>query len=142
MPTSATIQPIVISAETSAGAEVAWNALTDPVEVARWFADCASLGEVGAPYWVDFGDGSRVEGRLQEVAPGRRFSYTWTWQDADPREETLVTWVVERLEGGGCRITLRHDGWTEAGADEATRDDHATYWRDYVAELIDLLAEA
>ena len=50
-----------------------------------------------------------------------------------------MSWEVVALPGGGSRITLRHDGWTEAGADEATRDDHAGYWDGYLDDLADLL---
>jgi len=52
-----------------------------------------------------------------------------------------VTWSVEELPDGGGRVTLVHDGWSEAGADAATRGDHEGYWSGYLDDLTALLAE-
>jgi uncharacterized protein YndB with AHSA1/START domain len=75
------------------------------------------------------------------VESGRRFAHTWAWLDAAPRHETLVTWTVEALPTGGTRIVLVHDGWSEAGADEAIRDDHEGYWSGYLDDLAAILGE-
>jgi hypothetical protein len=53
----------------------------------------------------------------------------------EPRQETLVTWLVEPIGDGGCRITLTHDGWAEAGLDETARNDHEGYWSGYLDDL-------
>lgn len=100
-----TLPPIILEIETSASAEELWAALTEPDRVAEWFTDASPLGEVGDPYRLDFGDGSVVEGVIREIDPGRRFAHTWVWVDALPRQETLVTWSVEALPGGGGRVT-------------------------------------
>jgi uncharacterized protein YndB with AHSA1/START domain len=97
---------------------------------------------VGEAYVLDFGDGSLVQGEIVELEPGRRFAHRWAWLDADAPEETLVTWVIRPLEGGGAEIELVHDGWDEAGADEAIRDDHEAYWSGYLDDLRDLLEDA
>ena len=52
-----------------------------------------------------------------------------------------MSWTVSPLDGGGSRITLVHDGWSEAGADETTRAEHEAYWQGYLADLRDVLAE-
>jgi uncharacterized protein YndB with AHSA1/START domain len=75
------------------------------------------------------------------VDKGRGFSHTWVWSDAEPVQETLVTWSVEPSDGG-ARITLTHEGWAEAGLDEAARDDHEAYWSGYLDDLVDILGEA
>ncbi len=136
-----TLPPIILEIETSASAEELWAALTEPDRVAEWFTDASPLGEVGDPYRLDFGDGSVVEGVIREIDPGRRFAHTWVWVDALPRQETLVTWSVEALPGGGGRVTLVHDGWSEAGADSAARDDHEAYWSGYLDDLAAILAD-
>ena len=142
MPTSA-IAPIRIVGETMAPPETVWAALTEPDQVARWFAEPTPIDEgEGAIYAIDFGDGNVIDGVIHELVAGRRLTYTWQWrgQEGGP---TLVTWDVEPGESEGTRITLTHDGWVEAGADEAIRDDHAGYWEGYLADLLDLLeAEA
>lgn len=138
---SESLVPIIIEIESPASAHEAWTALTDPERVVEWLTDASRLGAVGAPYRLDFGDDSVVEGSIQAVDPGRRFSYTWSWTDAAPTEQTLVTWSVEPLPDGGSRITLVHDGWEEAGADATTRGDHEGYWVGYIEDLEEILAE-
>ena len=137
---SETLPPIVLEIDAAVTTAEAWTALTDPVRVADWFTDVTPLGAVGDPYRLDFGDGSIVDGIVQVIEPGHRFAHTWAWLDAAPRQETLVTWSVESLAVGGTRITLVHDGWSEAGADEAIRDDHEGYWSGYLDDLAAILA--
>jgi uncharacterized protein YndB with AHSA1/START domain len=136
-----TLPPIIVEIETPASPGEAWAALTDPDRIAEWFTDATPLGAVGDPYRLDFGDGSVVEGVVREIEPGRRFAHTWAWADSEPRQETLVTWSVEALPDGGGRVVLVHDGWSEAGADAATRGDHEGYWNGYLDDLADILAE-
>ncbi len=136
----ATITPIRISGETIATVDLAWAALTDPPQVARWFADATPVaGGAGSAYSIDFGDGGVIDGVIHELVPGRRLSYTWQWRGQD-ESTTLVTWDLEPIANDGCRITLTHEGWQEAGADEALRDDHAGYWEGYLADLLDMLS--
>jgi uncharacterized protein YndB with AHSA1/START domain len=136
---SPTVAPIRLVGETTASPEAAWAALTDPAQVARWFAEPTPLGDgEGSAYAIDFGDGNVIDGVIRELIHGRRLTYTWQWRGQEPAA-TLVTWEVEALEGEGTRITLTHAGWDEAGADEGIRDDHAGYWEGYLADLLDLL---
>jgi uncharacterized protein YndB with AHSA1/START domain len=136
------IEPITLTARTSGSPEDAWQALTVPEKVVEWFTEATPAGPVGAPYRLDFGDGSVIEGRIVELEPGRRLAYTWSWVDTEPRSETLVTWTVEALPDGGTTVTLEHGGWAEAGADETTRNDHAGYWEGYLEDLVAVLDEA
>jgi uncharacterized protein YndB with AHSA1/START domain len=137
-----TLPPIVLTIDTPATPTAAWAALTEPERIARWFTDAQPLGGVGDPYRLDFGDGSVVEGVVLLVEPGRRFSHTWAWADVEPRQETLVTWSVEPTDEGGSRVTLVHDGWAEAGVDDAARDDHEAYWSGYLDDLAAILGGA
>ena len=136
------LPPIVLAFETTATPADAWAALTEPDRIAQWFTDALALGAVGDPYRLDFGDGSVVEGVVRLVEPGRAFAHTWAWADVEPREETLVTWSVEPLPEGGARISLIHDGWAEAGVDDAARDDHEGYWSGYLDDLAAILGGA
>ena len=54
----------------------------------------------------------------------------------------MVTWSVEPLTDGGARVTLVHDGWAEAGVDDAARDDHEGYWSGYLDDLAAILGDA
>lgn len=122
--------------------DVAWAYLTDPARVAEWFTDASEVGEVGSPYRLDFGEGSVVEGPIVAIEPCRTFAHGWAWLDAEPRQETLVTWTLRPTESGGSEIDLVHGGWEEAGADVAIRDDHEAYWSGYLDDLRDLFEDA
>lgn len=138
------VDPIELAFETQASPELAWAYLTEPERVAEWFTEVVPLGAVGDAYRIDFGEGSIVEGEILELEPGRRFAHGWAWTDAEREAErpTRVEWRIEPLPGGGSRVVLRHEGWTEAGADEAIRDDHEAYWAGYLDDLEDLLEDA
>ena len=122
------IEPITLTAATTGSPAATWSALTDPVLVVEWFTEATPVGPIGAPYRLDFGDGSVVNGTIRALEPGRRLAYSWAWAEAEPVEETLVTWTIEPLPGGGTQVTLEHAGWVEAGANATARDDHAGYW--------------
>ena len=136
------VAPIRLVLQTRVAPDVAWSYLTDPDRVEEWFTSASPVGAVGDPYVLDFGEGSVVHGAIVEVEPGRRFAHRWAWLDAEPLQETLVTWSVRPLEAGGSEIELLHDGWDEAGADSASRDDHEGYWSGYLDDLRDLLEDA
>jgi uncharacterized protein YndB with AHSA1/START domain len=131
--------PILLTIETPADVETAWEAITDPDRIAEWFTDASPLGKTGDPYRLDFGD-SIVDGVVVDVQPGRRFAHTWSWEGADTGEQTLVCWTVEPVAGGGSRISLEHSGWPETTRDDTGRDDHLGYWEAYLDDLAALLA--
>ncbi len=138
----APVTPIRLSIRTALPADRAWIYLVDPGRVEEWFTAASPVGAVGDLYRLDFGEGSVVEGRIVDVVPGRRFAHRWAWLDADPRQETLVSWTVADLGPEGAEIELVHDGWAEAGAAVTERDDHEAYWSGYLDDLGDLLEEA
>lgn len=140
-PMATTLPPIVLEIETPAPPAEAWAAVTVPERVAEWFTDASPLGGVGSAYRLDFGDGSIVEGVVTELEPGRRFSHTWAWPDSEPGEHTVVSWAVDPLEDGGCKVTLTHDGWSAAGLDASAREDHEGYWIGYLEDLKAFLEE-
>lgn len=138
---STTIRPpaIQLSIETPATPEDAWEALTDPDRVAEWFTEVSPVGAPGDEYRLDFGD-SAVDGAIVEVDRGRRFSYTWLWEGAEPEDRTLVTWTVEPVSDDGSRVSLEHSGWPETTPDDTSREDHLGYWQAYLEDLAALLA--
>jgi len=134
------IPDIDLVIETAADRAAAWQAVTLPERIALWFTDASPLGGVGDTYRLDFGEGSVVTGEVVALEPGRRFAYTWTWEDAEAEAATTVEWTVEPRPGGGARIRLVHGGWDPG--EEAARDDHEAYWTGYLDDLRDILAEA
>jgi len=138
---SSPVAPILLAFRTPAPPETAWAFVTEPDRIAEWFTDASPLGKIGDSYRLDFGEGSVVEGVVTAIRLGHSFSHTWAWADAGPSEPTLVTWTV-RPTDAGSEIELLHGGWTEAGADDATRDDHEAYWSGYMDDLEGLLEGA
>lgn len=144
MPGPDPVPPIELEVATPASPDAAWAAITDPAQVAGWFTDVSPLGPVGSTYRVDFGAGSVVSGPVLELEPGRSFTHAWAWEGASPYETTTVTWSVAPAPGGGSGSVVRlvHDGWHDAGLDQAARDDHEGYWSAYLEDLAGLLGEA
>ncbi len=134
------VPDIVLVIETAADPAAAWQAVTVPERIALWLTDASLLGGVGDTYRLDFGEGSVVTGEVVALDSGRRFAYSWTWEDAEAEAATTVEWTVEPRPGGGARIRLVHGGW-DAG-EEAARDDHEAYWTGYLDDLRDILAQA
>ena len=134
------VPPIDLIIDTAADPATAWQAVTLPERIALWFTDASPLGDVGAIYRLDFGEGSVVTGEVVALEPGRRFAYTWTWEDAEEQAPTTVEWTVEPRPGGGSRVRLVHGGWDPG--EEPARDDHEAYWTGYLDDLRDILAEA
>lgn len=135
------IRPIDLEIELPVDAATAWRAVTDPDRVINWFTNASPLGEVGSVYRLDFGDGSIVSGEVTELEPGRRFAHRWHWDGAPDTETTLVAWAISPA-ADGATVHLIHDGWAQAGLDEAARDDHEGYWSGYLEDLRDLLSGA
>lgn len=136
------VAPIRLLVRAPVGPEVAWAYITDPARVEEWLTAASPVGAVGDSYVLDFGEGSVVQGTIVALETGRRFSHRWAWLDIEPRQETLVTWLVRPLDDGSTEIELVHEGWAEAGADDAIRDDHEAYWSGYLDDLRDLLEDA
>jgi uncharacterized protein YndB with AHSA1/START domain len=135
----ASIPPIYLNRRVRKSRQVAWAAITDPEQVAQWFAQVTPVGKVGEAYRVEFEDGSSVDGAILASDPGRRFMHSWRWAGDDASRTTRVTWAVEPMSAGGSRIVLEHDGWVDAGLTEQDRNDHAAYWNDYLDALRELL---
>jgi uncharacterized protein YndB with AHSA1/START domain len=140
-PSGSLIRPIDLEVQLPVDPAAAWRAVTDPDRVIEWFTSASPVGPVGSVHRLDFGDGSVVSGVITELVPGHGFAHRWHWDGADDAETTLVTWTITP-SAGGSTMRLVHDGWAEAGLDEAARDDHEGYWAGYLEDLRDLLSGA
>jgi uncharacterized protein YndB with AHSA1/START domain len=128
---------IIATVEIAAPPERVFRALTDPEELPRWWGQDglyhtkkheADLREGGKYRSSGAGaDGAEfsVEGEYLEVTPPSRVKQTWrpSW---DPSTgNTTVTFQLEPIEGG-TRVTVRHEGFTEANAESCK--GHANGW--------------
>lgn len=95
--------------------EVIFRAITDEKELTKWFPDQARLEpKVGGFVQFKFLEGGkenhRVEGRVLEIVPGRKISYSWTNMSDPDFPKTEVTWILEPA-GDKTRVTLLHTGF-------------------------------
>ncbi len=95
--------------------ETVFKAITDEKELTHWFPDQARLepkvgGFVQLKFLEDGKENHRVEGRVLEIVPGRKISYSWTNMSDPNFPKTVVTWILEPA-GDGTRVTLTHTGF-------------------------------
>jgi uncharacterized protein YndB with AHSA1/START domain len=85
--------------------EDVWRALTEPDELARWFANDVELdARPGGSGRFRWDDGSERRAVVEEVEPGRRFAFRW--RDASEAEpETLVVLTLHD-DPAGTRLSV------------------------------------
>jgi uncharacterized protein YndB with AHSA1/START domain len=92
-----------------------FKALTDEKELTKWFPDQARLeskvgGLVQFKFFEDGKENHRVEGKVLEVIPNKKISYSWKNTSDPDFPNTTVTWTLEEA-GGKTKLTLVHAGF-------------------------------
>jgi uncharacterized protein YndB with AHSA1/START domain len=137
-------QSIVVDYELSVPPEKVWRALTEPELLGRWLMENDIKAEVGhrftfraqpVPGW----DGV-VHCEVLEVQPHERLSYTWRGGSDEVEGygaplDTVVTWTLAPLPGGGTRLHLEHAGFTPDNA--FAYENMGKGWRGKLAERIE-----
>jgi uncharacterized protein YndB with AHSA1/START domain len=73
----------------------AWELITDPEELEGWLADEVELDpEEGGEVRVEWEDGERREGIVEEVDEGRRIVFVWG------EEPSRVVWTLDPVPDG------------------------------------------
>lgn len=73
----------------------AWELITDPEELEGWLADEVELDpEEGGDVRVEWEDGERREGIVEEVDEGRRIVFVWG------EEPSRVVWTLDPVPDG------------------------------------------
>ncbi|HET6849199.1 MAG TPA: SRPBCC family protein [Gaiellales bacterium] len=84
--------------------EHAWELVTDPEHLERWFADHVELDPTpGAPVRVVDGDGGERHGIVEEVDAPRRLRFTWY---APPDGPPSSVEIEVAPDAGGSRISV------------------------------------
>ena len=104
--------------------ERVWKALTDPELTEKYYfgTRVESDWTPGGPIRYRNAEGGvDLEGEILEYDPPRRLSTTFrpTWApEVEGVAPSRVSWDI-REDGGGSRLTLRHEGydWSAPGAD-------------------------
>ncbi len=133
------MNPVRIDRTFAAPPERVWHALTDPSALTRWFwpASMAPVVSVdlrpGGALRIEAPGLMAVAGEYTVIEPPRVLAFTWRWEG----EPELTTVRVELSPvDDGTRMVLTHDGF----ADDKTRDNHETGWRDCLKRLSARLA--
>jgi uncharacterized protein YndB with AHSA1/START domain len=99
--------------------EAVFKALTDEKELVQWMPREAKMdARVGGEYefkyrWADRALDTVLRGKILELEPNRRLSYTWDTETPDHQRRisgAVVTWLLDDLSEGKTRVTLIHSG--------------------------------
>ncbi|MFD3472098.1 SRPBCC domain-containing protein [Streptomyces sp. NPDC058682] len=111
----------------SAAPGLVFQALTDPVELAKWWGpDGFGIPRVesdlrpGGVYRIEMqppeGDSFFLTGEFLEVEPPALLSYTFCWEDPDPDDrETIVILELHDDGAGSTRLVFVQGGFATAG---------------------------
>lgn len=97
-----------------------YAAWTDPAQLKQWFGpenvrtdELVADVRVGGKYRWDLttpeGEKMTCQGEYRELEPGRKFAFTWQWQDdEDWKDHTSIVTVELCDRDGGTEICLTH----------------------------------
>ncbi len=130
-----------------------WAALTDPEQIAAWFATPTYPVEAGGSGTLRFrfGDGTEATNRVEVVAvePTTRFAFRWRSHGDDPAiplaelPNTLVEITLSDTPGG-TRVRVVESGFASLPETvrEAALRENSQGWPEVLGNLATYLAEA
>ncbi|MQT12201.1 ArsR/SmtB family transcription factor [Segnochrobactrum spirostomi] len=105
-----------------ASAEAVWSILTDDAQTPLWQhfnMTSRTTWAVGGAIEFSAGDRPMIVGEIMELTPPRRLVHTfaarWSPEVADDKP-SRVTWEIEPVGDGVCKLTLTHDDFGGATA--------------------------
>lgn len=110
----------------------AFDLVTKPDRLRRWLMVAGRIDlSVGGDVHLVVAPGAHAVGKVTELVPGCRFSYThgWVGDEELPPGTSEVT-VLLAAQGEGTDVTIRHHGIPETAA-----DGMQTGWDDFTARL-------
>lgn len=120
--------------------EAVFKALTDEKELVEWMPNEAKMdARVGGEYEFKYhwdargGMDTILRGRILELVPNKKLSYTWDSQTKDGNKRTtnaIVTWVLDQLPNGKTSVTLIH-----SGVAKEFRQDSESGWNYFMGRL-------
>ncbi len=120
-----------------------FNALIDAKELVKWMPNEAKMDpRVGGDYefkfhWAARGLDTTLKGKILELVPNERISYTWDSRTAggeDRIRRAVVTWLLEELPGGKTKVTLVH-----SNVSKEFLQDAESGWTHYLSQLQKIL---
>jgi uncharacterized protein YndB with AHSA1/START domain len=116
-----------------------WKAITDPMELSRWFGDATELdlrpGGDGAFSWENHG---RYAVRVEEVSAPNRIVWSWVHEPDVAFEDapsTRVEWNLSAREDGGTTLYLKETGFLT----DQHQGENIQGWQAELSDLIEYL---
>jgi uncharacterized protein YndB with AHSA1/START domain len=121
----------------NASPEVVFRALTDETELTHWFSNEKAVleSQVGGAWMLKncrsyTGEIHTMRGKVLEIVQDKKVSYTWNLDDYPDIPETIVTWMIEPLDGGSrSEIMLVHSDLAN------DFDDTSSNWSYFIGRL-------
>lgn len=106
-------EAIILDVALDAPPRLVWRALTEPAILARWLGETDLRAKPGRRFLLRAHDkaATPIDGEVIEAEPERRLSYRWREEGGGQALDSVVTWILEPMEGGGTRLRLVHDGF-------------------------------
>jgi uncharacterized protein YndB with AHSA1/START domain len=124
------------------GPEVVFRALTEGNELTQWFSNQGATIEPRTGGKLEFGflrpDGERhaFHGRILEFIPAKKLSFSWNNIHEPISEDEIITWSLERVDGGKTKVTLSHTGLKESKEDIAAGWSYEAGWTYFLGQLV------
>ena len=121
----------------NASPEIVFRALTDETELTHWFSNEKAVleSQVGGAWMLKncrsyTGEIHTLRGKVLEIVQDKKVSYTWNLDDYPDIPETIVTWMIEPLDGGSrSEIMLVHSDLANY------YDDTSSNWSYFIGRL-------
>jgi uncharacterized protein (TIGR03086 family) len=129
--------PVEVDTWLPVSPEAAFALVTEPARLRRWLMVAGHIDlQVGGEVHLVVAPGAHAVGRVTEIEPGRRFTYTHGWVD-DPALPPGSSEVSITLEphGGGTTVTVRHHGIPQAHVEGMSQG-----WDSYMQRLAGLVS--
>jgi uncharacterized protein YndB with AHSA1/START domain len=135
--TEANTEEIRKSVIINASPEIVFRALTDETELTHWFSNEKAVleSQVGGAWMLKncrsyTGEIHTMRGKVLEIIQDKKVSYTWNLDDYPDIPETIVTWMIEPLDGGSrSQIMLVHSDLAN------DFDDASSNWSYFIGRL-------
>ena len=131
------------SIEIDAAPESVFNSITDEKELQKWWVDVPKLEQsVGGSILFRFlKENSEmlekdfvIEGKILEIIPNQKLSYTWKPADEPNYPDTVVTWKIES-KNDKTKVTVLHSGLANA-TDYSRLNDGWSYFINRLENLL------
>ena len=131
------------SIEVDVAPESVFRAISDEKELQKWWVDIPKLEQsVGGTVLFRFLKENSdmlekdfvIEGKILEIIPNQKLSYTWKPVDDPNYPNTVVTWTIESINNK-TKVTVLHSG-VETAKDYSHLNDGWAYFINKLGNLL------